>query len=299
MERRVLQARVLECEESVRAMSRILVVEDSANERAGLCLLLERAGFGVQGAGDGYEALKQIEREHFDVLLVDVGLPGMSGLELLSRLPNDPRPKSLVVTGDDTAETLLAALQEHAYQCFTKPYDPAQLIETIKRALESADAGDPIQVLSADPHWVELRFSCDRLTVNRIQEYLRQLDSGLPTKVRQSTEAAIHELLMNAAEWGGHMDPASKVQITCLRTDQLLLYRISDPGAGFNPEEMEHAAIGNRLGPPDAHVDVREKRGMRPGGYGILMAESMVDELVYNQAHNEVIIVKYLKPIEH
>jgi DNA-binding response OmpR family regulator len=280
-------------------VNRILVVEDSANERAGLCQLLERSGFRVQAAADGYEALRQIERERFDVLLVDVWLPGMSGLELLSRLPSHARPKSLVITGDDTAETLLAALRKHAYQCITKPFDPVQLIEIIKSALESSDLEDEIEVLSADPHWVELRFSCDRRTVTRIQEFLRQLDSGLPAKVRQSTELAFHELLMNAVEWGGHMDPGSKVQITVLRTDHLLLYRISDPGSGFKPAEMEHAAIGNPPDLPDAHVDVREAKGLRPGGFGILMAQSLVDELVYNEAHNEVVLLKYLNGREH
>src|SRR5271155_338185 len=157
-------------------MNRILVVEDSANERAGLCQLLGRSGFQVEAATNGFDALKQIERERFDVLLVDVRMPGMSGLELLSCLPYDSRPKSVLITGDDTADTLLGALREHAYLCISKPYDPIQLIETIKSAIQSSDAEDSIQVLSADRHWVELRISCDFRTVARIHDFLREFD---------------------------------------------------------------------------------------------------------------------------
>ena len=105
---------------------------------------------------------------------------------------------------------------------------------------------------------------------------------------------AFHELLMNAIEWGGHMNPNSKVQIAYLRTERLLLCRIADPGQGFKPAELDHAATGNAPDEPYEHTFVREERGLRPGGFGILLAKSLVDEVVYNQAHNEVVMVKYL-----
>jgi DNA-binding response OmpR family regulator len=280
-------------------MKRILVVEDSTNERLGLRRLLERSGFCVRDAANGFDALQQLESEQFDLLVVDVWLPGMNGLELVSHLPIGSRPRLLFVTGDDTAGTLLKALREHAHEIIYKPFDPKQLMETIKSALEAPDSEEDIQVLSADPHWVELRFSCDPQTVTRIQELVRKLDSDLPTKVRQSTELAFHELLMNAVEWGGHMNPRSKVQIACLRTEHLLMYRIADPGPGFKLEDLSHAAIGHADGFPFTHTDVREKNGMRPGGFGILMARGLVDELVYNEAHNEVVFLKYLKGSEN
>jgi anti-sigma regulatory factor (Ser/Thr protein kinase) len=70
--------------------------------------------------------------------------------------------------------------------------------------------------------------------------------------------------------------------------------RIADPGTGFDPGGLEYAAVTSHLGEPMAHSKTREERGLRPGGYGIRLAKSMVDELVYNEAHNEVAIVKYL-----
>jgi anti-sigma regulatory factor (Ser/Thr protein kinase) len=71
------------------------------------------------------------------------------------------------------------------------------------------------------------------------------------------------------------------------------MYRIADPGPGFRIEDLSHAAI---LHPHDpiAHMQVREEKGIRPGGFGLLMVRASVDELLYNEKHNEVVFVKYL-----
>jgi anti-sigma regulatory factor (Ser/Thr protein kinase) len=100
--------------------------------------------------------------------------------------------------------------------------------------------------------------------------------------------------LMNAVEWGGQLNPATQAQIDYLRTQRFVMCRITDPGTGFNPAAMDHAAIANTSKDPLACFGVRKERGMRPGGYGIQLAQALTDELVYNEAHNEVVIVKYL-----
>jgi CheY-like chemotaxis protein/anti-sigma regulatory factor (Ser/Thr protein kinase) len=275
-------------------MNKILIAEDDPSEREGLSALLGSSGFAVKVAADGMEALRQIQREKFDLLLVDIWMPRMNGLDLLSHLPANSRPNVVVMTADDTTETLLRALREKAYQYISKPFDPKELLALIRSALESTTAPDQVQVLSAQPDWVELRFPCERQIAERIQDVVRHLDSDLPSEVRDSVGLAFHELLMNAIEWGGHMNPNSKVQIAYLRTERLLLCRIADPGQGFKPAELDHAATGNAPDEPYEHTFVREERGLRPGGFGILLAKSLVDEVVYNEAHNEVVMVKYL-----
>jgi CheY-like chemotaxis protein/anti-sigma regulatory factor (Ser/Thr protein kinase) len=275
-------------------MNRVLVVDDNASEREALCLVLERSGFEVTAAADGVEALEKILREKFDLLLVDVWMPRMSGLELLSQLPEKTRPKALVMTGDDTAETLLQSLREKAYLFIAKPFDPKDLLQLMKVALESTPEPDQIQIVSAKPNWVELRFPCEMRTAGRIENVVDHLNSGLPPHVRQSLGLAFHELLMNAIEWGGQLNPSSQAQIDYLRTHKFLMCRIADPGSGFSPAGVDHAAVANQSEDRLAHSDVREEKGMRPGGYGIELAKSLVDELVYNEAHNEVVMVKYL-----
>jgi anti-sigma regulatory factor (Ser/Thr protein kinase) len=73
------------------------------------------------------------------------------------------------------------------------------------------------------------------------------------------------------------------------------MYRIADPGQGFNVDELPHAAIGQPPDDPIAHMMVREEKGLRPGGFGLLSVRASVDELLYNEKRNEVVFVKYLE----
>jgi CheY-like chemotaxis protein/anti-sigma regulatory factor (Ser/Thr protein kinase) len=275
-------------------MTKILVIDDSSNERNGLCRLLEGAGYEVRSAADGIEALQKIGDDKFDLLLVDICLPRMSGLELLAHLPEDTRPKALVITGDESADTLLRSLREKAYLFIAKPLDPKNLLQLVKTTLKSPPGPDPIEVVSAESNWVELRFPCELQTAGRVENVVDQLNYNLPPKVRQSVRIAFHELLMNAIEWGGQLNPEAKAQIDYLRTRKLVMCRIADPGSGFDPTEVEYAAVTSHPEEPMAHRQTREERGLRPGGYGIQLAKSLVDEMVYNEAHNEVAIFKYL-----
>jgi hypothetical protein len=72
------------------------------------------------------------------------------------------------------------------------------------------------------------------------------------------------------------------------------LYRIADPGPGFSFKSLTHAAVGQPAEEPIAHVAIRDQLGIRPGGFGIAMTRAMADELLYNEAQNEVIFIKYL-----
>jgi hypothetical protein len=76
----------------------------------------------------------------------------------------------------------------------------------------------------------------------------------------------------------------------------MLLYRIADPGEGFDIDGLRHAAIANPDDDPIRHLSVREERGLRPGGFGLAMTRSLVDELIYNVARNVVLFIKYLDP---
>ena len=105
---------------------------------------------------------------------------------------------------------------------------------------------------------------------------------------------AFHELLLNAVEWGGKLDPSRKVRISYLRAKRMLLYRIADPGPGFKFAELEHAAISHAPDQPTEHDAIRQQKGLRPGGFGLLLAKANVDDLLYNEAQNEVVFVKYL-----
>jgi CheY-like chemotaxis protein/anti-sigma regulatory factor (Ser/Thr protein kinase) len=275
-------------------MSRILVVDDDKTTRHVLRSVLTSAGFSTSVATDGVEALELLDAGRFDLLLLDVWMPRMNGLELLARLRNaEARPRIVVMTSDDAPETLLKAVREQAFRYVHKPVESAALLETIRAALDEPET-PPIEVVSARPEWVELVVPCTREAAGRIEGVMAQLDADLAPDVRESIGYAFRELLLNAVEWGGKFDPSRTVRISCLRARRMLMYRIADPGPGFNLEDLPHAAIAYSPNEPIAHMHVREAKGIRPGGFGLLTVRASVDELLYNEKRNEVVFVKYL-----
>lgn len=276
-------------------MKKILVVEDDRATRVLLTQILKGEGYPVAEAKNGALALARLREEKFDLVLLDIWMPHMNGLELLARLrAEEIGVKAIVMTSDDTPSTLLRAVREQAYHYLTKPVEPAKLIEMVGDAL-AASPVPPIEVLSALPGWVELLVPCEVGAAERIQSFMALMDAGLPPEVRESIGLVFHEMLMNAIEWGGKLDPNSKVRISYLRAKRMVLYRIADPGPGFKLEQLAHAAVSYPTEQMVESANVRQQMGLRPGGFGILMSGQMVDELLYNEARNEVVFVKYLE----
>jgi len=275
-------------------MSKILVVDDDKATRHVLQTVLTNAGFSTAVARDGVEALKSLDADRFDLVLLDVWMPRMNGLELLAKLRTiEARPRVVVMTSDDAPETLLKAVREQAVKYVHKPVEATQLLDTVREAL-AASYPPSVEVISARPEWVELVVPCTREAAGHIEAVMSQLDATLAPDVRASIGYAFRELLLNAVEWGGKLDPSRTVRIACLRAKRLIMYRIADPGTGFKIEDLPHAAIGQSSDDPIAHMHVREAKGIRPGGFGLLTVRASVDELLYNEQRNEVVFVKYL-----
>ena len=275
--------------------SKILIVDDDRLTRVMLSTILEGGGHAVTAAADGEEALRLAAGAHFDLVLLDIWMPGMGGLEVLDRLRAlEAPPRVVILTSDETPETLLAAVRGQASRYLTKPVEAAALLDVVTEEL-GAPERPHIELLSARPDWVELEVPCRLEVVDHIQNFLGQLAANLSEEVRRSVGQAFRELLSNAIEWGGALDPERKVRISYLRMRRLILYRISDPGSGFRFEGLDHAAVGHSPEEPLAHVAPREAKGLRPGGFGVLLARALVDELIYNEAQNEVVFVKYLE----
>lgn len=275
-------------------MSRVLVVDDDRATRLLIRSMLASGGHDVTVARDGREALAVLRYRRFDLMLLDVWMPRMSGLDLLERLrTRRARPRVIVMTSDDAPETVLKAVRQHAIKYLHKPVNAATLLDTVRRVLAAPEVR-PIDVVSARPDWVELVVPCTREAAERIADVMAHLDANLAPDVRESVAHAFRELLLNAIEWGGRLDPGRTVRIACLRAQRMILYRIADPGPGFDITQLPHAAVGNS--DPLGHLPIREARGMRPGGFGLLSVQATVDELLYNEQRNEVVFVKYLDP---
>jgi CheY-like chemotaxis protein len=122
---------------------RVLVAEDSATQRA-LCVnMLRDAGLEVHEAPDGRYALDMCRIIRPDVLVLDLGLPRLGGIELLRKLRDDRKigkTPVIVVTADDRPETTEAAFYEGANDVVTKPVDAGDLIARVQEALGLAAA---------------------------------------------------------------------------------------------------------------------------------------------------------------
>jgi len=275
-------------------MKRILVADDDPKTRQWISQILRPEKFAVTMVADGRAAWKKLQKTKFDLVVLDVWMPKMNGLDVLAALRGKrARPKVIVITSDDTPGTLLAAIRERAYHYIPKPIERETLIALVHESLGQNSRTPPIEVVSARPEWVELLVPCSLQTAARLEAFMMHLETGLPDEVRNDLAQAFHELLMNAIEWGGKLDPKRRVRISYLRAKRMLLYRIADPGPGFKFAGLDHAAITHGESPIE-HGLIREKKGLRPGGFGLVLVQAKVDELLYNEAQNEVVFVKYL-----
>lgn len=276
--------------------SKILVVEKDLVLRDLVCRVLDREGFPAEGAGDGVEALERVCSSPFDLVLLDSDLPRLDGLAVLDRFcALSHPPRTIVITGDGSTEAVLRATTAQACRYITKPIAMHVLVELVREVLQLENEGPPIEVVSRRPDWVELLVPCTIEAAERSESLLAAARSDLPAELSEILSKAVHELVLNAVEWGGKFDPSRRVRIACVRTPRMILYRIADPGAGFDAETLAHAAVNNPPDQPAGHQTVRAGMGLRPGGFGILMAQALADELIYNEAHNEVILIKYLR----
>lgn len=116
---------------------RLLVVDDDPDFRSTVVRRFMRRGYQVQEASDGNEAVDLCQRRHFDVAIIDMVMPGMGGLELLSRLKAQmPETEVILLTGQGSIETAVTAMKAGAYDYLTKPFPLAELEVLIQKANE-------------------------------------------------------------------------------------------------------------------------------------------------------------------
>ncbi len=128
--------------------ARVLVVDDEADFRSAVRCWLEREGYAVQEAADGAEALKRLQAETYHVAIVDLSMPGMTGLRLLEslRAAGRPAPPTIVVTAFGDWGSYAQALDLGAVTFLSKPLGMADLLREVARALATrpgASAANP------------------------------------------------------------------------------------------------------------------------------------------------------------
>jgi DNA-binding NarL/FixJ family response regulator len=260
--------------------------------------VLTREGLSTQLACDNQQALALARTTPFDLIVTGRKTRGPEDIELLRKIRTArPHVRLIILTDEWTPGDVIAAMREGAYSYFSAPFQALDLAEAVRAAMAGPCWDDGIEVLSATREWVSLSARCDLATANRLVQFLNGIkDPSIPEEEKDQVIFAFREMLINAMEHGTHFDPSQYVEISFIRGRRAIACRVKDPGEGFSLEEIRHAAAGSSPEDLFSHMGVRDQRGLRPGGFGILMAKKLVDELIYNEKGNEVVLVKYLNP---
>jgi len=271
-----------------------LIVDSSPEINQLLANLFDASEWTIRYAPNNKDALKLAEERSYDLIITGEKTSGHEDVDLLRRLRLvRPHTRLIILTDEFVPGDVLASIREHAFSYFARPFSTERLAEIIRLSMMEPCWDDGIEILSATPEWIRVSVRCAIVAANRLLQFYREA-SGLPDAETEEVAGALREILVNAMEHGGKFDPHQYVEVGYVRTNRVVMCRIKDPGEGFSLEELQHTALANPLDNPFQHMAEREARGMRPGGFGILMAKKLVDELLYNEQGNEVLLVKYL-----
>ncbi len=275
-------------------MSKVLVIGNDSEITRSIFEALAKKQCPSERAHGGADAIRRLRHQPFDVLITCPETTIEEDLALIEEVREiRPGVKSIILAPHTTPEEVIAALRARVFVCMGAPFDAGDIANFAADAVSDADWRTDIEVLSAQPHWVSLRANCRLLTAERLVSFLRELCSELPENTRNDVMLAFREILLNAMEHGAAFNRHKVVEVSAVRTARTIVFYVRDPGSGFRRDAIAHAAVSNAPGDPAAHIEHRDELGMRPGGYGILLAQGIVNELMYSEVGNEVLLIKH------
>ena len=278
-----------------KAAGRVLMINKDAVASARLEASLAEQNCTLEYAAGSADALKHLRNRAYDVVITDPTTSIDEDLALLSEMRAiRPGTRVILLAPSSTPEEVIAALRAKVFLCKSAPFDPEEIAEYAARAAAARDAHWGIEVLSAHRDWLSVRADCRVLTAERLMSFVNELQTELPPSPREDLMTALREVLMNAIEHGARFATDKVLEMTAIHTARARVLYVHDPGAGFRWERIPHSALSNPQGEPGKHLEVREQQGMRAGGFGILVARGVVDELLYSEIGNEVLLIKYL-----
>jgi anti-sigma regulatory factor (Ser/Thr protein kinase)/ActR/RegA family two-component response regulator len=279
-------------------MSRVLVIGNFVPICREIGTALSAADLPTEYAHGDADALQRLRAQAFGVVITSPESTVEEDLALLREMRAiRPGVKCILLAHSSTPAEVIAALRAHVFASFTPPFDIGDIVNMARSAASDSEWRNDIEVLSAKPGWVSVRVNSRLITAERLLTFAKELSDRLPEGTRQDIMQALREILLNAMEHGAAFDSEKVVEVTAVRTGRAMVFYVRDPGAGFHRDSIRHAAIANPPGDPAAHIKERREKGMRPGGFGLLMASGTVDELIYSEIGNEVLLIKYVDPV--
>jgi two-component system response regulator HydG len=129
------------CEEEQMEKTNILVVDDLRNIRLTLSGIFEDRGYNVVTAEDGYQAIEAIKEMHFDVILMDIKMPGINGVDTYREVKKiDPKAVVIMMTAYSLEDLVKRAVSEGVYTCIYKPFEIDKVIVLVEDAIKEVAA---------------------------------------------------------------------------------------------------------------------------------------------------------------
>lgn len=277
-------------------MGTALIVEDHPDQAEMVARLLRLHDYVPILAETGESGLEMARRFAPDIVLLDLMLPDISGFDVCRRLRCDRATMLtpvVMLTALGDSENRLRGFRVGANAYVTKPYGMQELFDAITAA-RTWRADIELGKMQGEIH-VELNSEITLL--QDLNDFLMGLCRSTPLDHDQVMQLrqAVMEIAQNAIEWGNLQQSDRLVNITYRIFDERIEIVVRDQGTGFDLNNLPHAAIPDD---PFSHLDVRDRLGLRAGGFGLMICKGMVDELRYNDAGNEVTLIKRFKPRE-
>ena len=271
-------------------MPTALIVEDDPDQAEMAARLLRYRGFESNIAGTGGEGLAKARSLKPDVILLDLMLPDTTGFDVCRGLRLDRETMltpivMLTALGDDLNRTRGFRVGANAY--VPKPYGAEELFQAIADARAWRTRMEQKQIQGE----IHVQINSEVAFLQEVNDFLMSVTLAIPFSQEQvlSLRQALLEMGQNAIEWGNRHQSDQLVDFTYRIYPDRVEIVIRDQGSGFDRTKLAHAASADN---PIAHMGVREKLGIREGGFGLLITHGMVDEMRYNEAGNEVTLIK-------
>jgi CheY-like chemotaxis protein len=291
------------------SMSRVLVVEDSRTQATQIRLLLEDASYEVELAADGVHALASLRRAAPDIVLTDLEMPNLNGLELVEAVRREfTHIPVVLMTAHGSEEIASMALSKGAASYIPKAYLTGDLLPTIERLLELTNAdrqhvhsfdclsvAELHYVLRNDPaliaptvgyldDMVKLLNLCDatgrmRIGVALQEAILNAIYHGnleVGSELRQEDESVFHNLVKVRCELPHYQ--GRRVYLDVKASPREIAFTIRDDGRGFDVAALPDPSAPENL----EHI----------GGRGLLLIRTFMDAVTHNDCGNAITLIK-------
>lgn len=207
-------------------MKNILIVDDEESIRTSLAILLKRNGYAASEAGDGSEALRMLDESCYDLVITDLNMPGMGGIDLLKHVKKEHRDTEVIIlTAYGSIQSAVEAIKIGGYDYLTKPIEPKDILIRVGNALERTFLRQEVRRLKEA---VGNRFSAKNIigtsrAVTALLETIDQVAKTDSTVLLVGESGTGKELVARALHGGSLRRERAFVPINCGALPETLL----------------------------------------------------------------------------